>query len=231
MSRQYEAVPRRVRCGVNRLRRARETAGLSIEQVSAKLGWACGTLRALEDGSAKYPVIEESLRALSSLYGCSIAWLRGETAELSADNEALLRTVEHTGDRETLREFMQMISTRDPGAPSPPSAEERLARLSEENADHLVDGLVARNLPVATKVRYVKSQRQTRDHHCHWPGCTKQVPPAMWGCRPHWFSLPKALRDRVWRTYLPGQEVDMSPSAEYLQVADDVQRWIKDNGQ
>lgn len=76
------------------------------------------------------------------------------------------------------------------------------------------------------KVAYVKRQGQTREHHCHWPGCGKQVPPAMWGCKEHWFVLPKALRDRVWATYRPGQEVNMTPSREYLAVATEVQAWI-----
>lgn len=78
------------------------------------------------------------------------------------------------------------------------------------------------------KVRYVTKQGQTRDHECHWPGCTRQVPPAMWGCRPHWFALPKSLRDRVWATYRPGQEVDATPSREYVEVAMEIQRWIKE---
>jgi hypothetical protein len=51
----------------------------------------------------------------------------------------------------------------------------------------------------------------------------------MWGCRRHWFSLPKRLRDRIWLTYRPGQEADMSPSMAYLNVADEVQAWIKEN--
>jgi len=34
---------------------------------------------------------------------------------------------------------------------------------------------------MSTKADYVRSQGQTRNHHCHWPGCDKQVPPAMWG--------------------------------------------------
>jgi len=51
----------------------------------------------------------------------------------------------------------------------------------------------------------------------------------MWGCRSHWFRLPKRLRDRIWNTYVPGQEVDMSPSEEYLKIADEVQQWIKEN--
>ncbi len=80
-----------------------------------------------------------------------------------------------------------------------------------------------------SKADYVKSQRQTRDHHCHWPGCETQVPPAMWGCKRHWFMLPKRLRDRVWAAYVPGQEATMTPSEEYLAVAREVQVWIKEH--
>lgn len=79
------------------------------------------------------------------------------------------------------------------------------------------------------KADYVRSQGQTRDHHCHWPGCGRQVPPAMWGCRAHWFALPASLRARIWATFKPGQEVDGTPSREYLDAADAVQRWIKEN--
>lgn len=79
------------------------------------------------------------------------------------------------------------------------------------------------------KVDHVKEQGQTRDHHCHWPGCGKQVPPAMWGCSAHWFKLPACLRHRIWTAYRPGQEVDMTPSQEYLDVAKEVQLWIKEH--
>ena len=81
------------------------------------------------------------------------------------------------------------------------------------------------------KADYVQTQKQTRKHHCHWPGCEKQVPPAMWGCKQHWFKLPKNLRDWIWRTYMPGQEVSMTPSAEYLEAADAVQEWIQTSQQ
>lgn len=62
-------------------------------------------------------------------------------------------------------------------------------------------------------------------HTCHWPGCRRVVPPRMWGCRNHWFTLPKRLRDAIWREYRPGQEIDKNPSKEYLEVADEVQKW------
>lgn len=78
------------------------------------------------------------------------------------------------------------------------------------------------------KVAHVKRAGQTRSHTCHWLGCTRQVPPALWGCKPHWFALPKHLRDAIWRTYQPGQETTMTPSPEYLDAADAVQRWIRE---
>lgn len=77
-----------------------------------------------------------------------------------------------------------------------------------------------------TKAAYVRRQGQTRDHTCHWPGCGAQVPPAVWGCRKHWFRLPKHLRDEIWRTFRPGQERTMTPSADYLAAARAVQDWI-----
>lgn len=83
---------------------------------------------------------------------------------------------------------------------------------------------------IAAKVAYVKTQGQTRNHHCHWPGCDRQVPPAMWGCKAHWYRLPTELRDEIWKTFKPGQEVDLSPSRAYLAAADKVQAWIREHG-
>ena len=85
-------------------------------------------------------------------------------------------------------------------------------------------------MDIADKVAYVRAQRQTRPHTCHWPGCTIQVKPAQWGCRAHWFRLPKGLRDRIWAAYVPGQEVTLTPSDAYLQVMKDVEAWIRLHG-
>jgi hypothetical protein len=57
------------------------------------------------------------------------------------------------------------------------------------------------------------------EHTCHAQGCDTHVPPRMFMCRPHWFALPKAMRDDLWAAYVPGQERRMDPSAEYLEVA------------
>lgn len=78
---------------------------------------------------------------------------------------------------------------------------------------------------------HVRSARQTRPHTCHWPGCDRQVPPAMWGCKQHWFRLPRRLREKLWRAYRPGQEEDLNVSDEYFAVAGEVQQWIRDNGE
>jgi hypothetical protein len=83
--------------------------------------------------------------------------------------------------------------------------------------------------PIDAKVAHVKRAAQDRAHACHWPGCISQCPPALWGCRTHWYRLPQALRSRIWRSYRIGQERDGKPSAEYLQVAREIQQWIRTN--
>jgi len=82
---------------------------------------------------------------------------------------------------------------------------------------------------ISDKVEYVKSQGQTRNHTCHWPGCNKQVPPALWGCKEHWFALPQRLRIKVWAAYRIGQEVKMNPSVHYIAVIKEVEQWIEEN--
>lgn len=56
-------------------------------------------------------------------------------------------------------------------------------------------------------------------HTCHANACTVPVPPKMFMCRPHWFSLPLGVRKMIWRHYRPGQEIDKHPTAEYVRVA------------
>lgn len=80
-----------------------------------------------------------------------------------------------------------------------------------------------------SKADYVRSAGQTRGHGCHWPDCKAQVPPAMWGCKRHWFMLPATLRARIWQAYEPGQEERLDPSDQYLAVANEVQKWIREN--
>src|SRR5688572_3792847 len=55
-------------------------------------------------------------------------------------------------------------------------------------------------------------------HTCHAHGCERAVPPSMFMCRAHWYSLRKPMRDAIWREYRRGQEIDKSPSLRYLAV-------------
>lgn len=85
-------------------------------------------------------------------------------------------------------------------------------------------------LRVADKADHVRDRLRggkAGNHHCHWPGCGKAVPPAAWGCRQHWYKLPMKLRNKIWAAYRPGQEDSKTPSREYVEVAIEVREWIK----
>ena len=56
------------------------------------------------------------------------------------------------------------------------------------------------------------------NHHCHAIGCETPVPPRLLMCSKHWFMVPKALQNAVWRYYVPGQEIRKDPTPEYLEV-------------
>lgn len=58
-------------------------------------------------------------------------------------------------------------------------------------------------------------------HTCHATDCPRVIPPDMFMCRFHWFSLPKDMRDRIWETYRDGQEDDKKPSHAYCLAAID----------
>lgn len=78
-------------------------------------------------------------------------------------------------------------------------------------------------------VRKALRRGETHGHTCHWPGCGKKVPPAAWGCKPHWMRLPYGLRQKVWNAYRPTQEISKTPSRDYVVVAREVQDWIRNN--
>ena len=46
-----------------------------------------------------------------------------------------------------------------------------------------------------------------------------EVDPGLLCCKPHWFMIPKPLRQRVWKAYRKGQEVTKDPTPEYLAAA------------
>lgn len=63
-------------------------------------------------------------------------------------------------------------------------------------------------------------------HHCHATGCKTSVPPEMFMCRRHWFSLPPHMRREIWRTYRPGQCDDWRISHEYAEAARAAVRFV-----
>lgn len=84
----------------------------------------------------------------------------------------------------------------------------------------------AKPLSIADAARAVKIPPQMRDSKCRWPGCSKVVPPAMWGCYTHWAMLPKEIADRLWKTYNPQQKSSWLPSPEYIEALEEAQAWI-----
>lgn len=80
------------------------------------------------------------------------------------------------------------------------------------------------------KADYVRSEMRKGDkgHHCHggMPGCRGTCAPACFACWPCWSKLPKLLQLKIWGAYSPGQEKSKRPSAKYLEVMAEVQRWI-----
>lgn len=53
-----------------------------------------------------------------------------------------------------------------------------------------------------------RSAPDSDEHKCPAPGCTRDVPSSMLACRPHWFSLSKELRARVWAAWRSGDVVE-----------------------
>jgi hypothetical protein len=37
-------------------------------------------------------------------------------------------------------------------------------------------------------------------------------------CGRHWAKVPKAIQRKVWREYVPGQEIRKDPTPKYLEV-------------
>jgi len=53
------------------------------------------------------------------------------------------------------------------------------------------------------------------------------VRPDLFMCYKHWSMVPADLRRLIWRHYRKGQEVDKSPSTEYLEVAQRAQQAVQ----
>lgn len=67
-------------------------------------------------------------------------------------------------------------------------------------------------------------------HTCHATGCYVPVPPKLFMCKRHWYALPRRLRDNIWATYRPNQEITKTPSAAYLRAAKEAIQWLEAHG-
>lgn len=56
--------------------------------------------------------------------------------------------------------------------------------------------------------------REGSMHECPYPMCEAQVPAAMFACRSHWYSLPKPIRNDIWRAYADGEGIHSDELAE-----------------
>ena len=72
----------------NRLKLAREMAGLTQGQVAGQLGWHRPTVSEIEAGRRR--VLAEELKVLSELYGVNVPWLVGEADEDGISDRAKL---------------------------------------------------------------------------------------------------------------------------------------------
>ena len=78
-----------IRIGIaNRLKLAREMAGLTQGQVAGQLGWHRPTVSEIEAGRRR--VLAEELKTLSELYGVNVPWLIGEAEEDGISDRARL---------------------------------------------------------------------------------------------------------------------------------------------
>jgi transcriptional regulator with XRE-family HTH domain len=105
-----------------RLRSARETLGLTQEDVAGALGIQRTSVIALEAGTRSVSAIE--LRRLARLYRRSVAWILGEEpdAELVGDNGALYRATAELSpeDKEQVLRFAEFLAAaKSRGTPKP----------------------------------------------------------------------------------------------------------------
>ncbi len=62
---------------------------------------------------------------------------------------------------------------------------------------------------------------------CAWPRCKRVVPSSRLMCRGHWLALPRALRDRIWAHFVPGQDA-VTCSQEYAEALCEVLAWARE---
>lgn len=114
-----------------RLRSARETLGLTQEDVAAALKLQRTSVIAMEAGKRNVTALE--LRRLARLYRRDVAWLLGEGEETldntAAENQALFRATAQLSeeDKDQVLRFAEFLAAAKPAAskPATPAAARR----------------------------------------------------------------------------------------------------------
>lgn len=122
-----------------RLRTARETLGLTQDDVAGALGIPRTSVLAMEAGRRNVTALE--LRRLARLYRRSVQWLLGEEEDAAAVDHALYRAtnVLSEDDKEQVLRFAQFLAAAGPpgasGRRAAPAAFGSLPRRSADPAD------------------------------------------------------------------------------------------------
>ena len=127
-----------------RLRSARETLGLTQEDVAAALNLQRTSVIAMEAGKRNVTALE--LRRLARLYRRDVTWLLGEGQETldtaSAENQALFRATAQLSeeDKEQVLRFAQFLAAGTPAAVKPAPVAAKRRRQPRARLDHPVGG-------------------------------------------------------------------------------------------
>lgn len=97
----------------NRCKKAREQAGLSLQQAARVTGIAVETLHTFEDPKDPGPP-EEMAQVIASYYGCSVEWLLGNGPDRDYATVKAMKGSEQLSDhdRDVLAEFAASLPRR-----------------------------------------------------------------------------------------------------------------------
>ncbi len=99
----------------NRIRQARELAGLSQGQVAKMMNMHRPTISEIEAGRRNVKVDE--LSAFSNLYGVEVSWIAGESTKVNKEMLAAARELSSMSedDLETLISIIKMVKSKGKG--------------------------------------------------------------------------------------------------------------------
>ncbi len=64
------------------------------------------------------------------------------------------------------------------------------------------------------------------NHQCPAPGCFSVVGSHLLACRRHWHALPKEIRYRIWRHYVPAQTIKTALPGYLEALHDAMDYWV-----